>query len=162
MVNKNQSIIDFLLECPEIKQNSLYFNFISAKDTNKQIITQSNDKSLNRTYIDGSVLKRYTFTIISFISIAPNPIPKIEGKVDENVSDLVNIQSIIDWVTEQNDNYNYPDFGEHCEINSIEALSENPNLDGIDNSSSPPLAKYSLTIRVEYLDMSKCTWNKEV
>lgn len=160
MVNKNQAIIDFLIQCDEIKGSSLYFNFINAKDTNKQIITQSNDKSLNRTYIDGSVLKRYTFTVIAFMSVAPNPIPKVEGMMDENVRDLVDVQSVIDWVTEQNENRNFPDFGEDCEIEAIQALSENPNLDGIDNNTSPPLAKYSLTIRVEYIDHAKVVWNK--
>lgn len=160
MVNKNQAIIDFLIQCDEIKGSSLYFNFINAKDTNKQIITQSNDKSLNRTYIDGSVLKRYTFTVIAFMSVAPNPIPKVEGMMDENVRDLVDVQSVIDWVTQQNDERNFPDFGEECEIEEIQALSENPNLDGIDNNTSPPLAKYSLTIRVEYIDHTKAVWNK--
>ncbi len=160
MVNKNQAIIDFLIQCDEIKGSSLYFNFINAKDTNKQIITQSNDKSLNQTFIDGSVLKRYTFTVISFMSVAPNPIPKVEGMMDENVRDLVDVQSVIDWVTQQNEERNFPDFGEECEIEEIQALSENPNLDGIDNSTSPPLAKYSLTIRVEYIDHTKAVWNK--
>lgn len=160
MVNKNQAIIDFLIQCDEIKGSSLYFNFINAKDTNKQIITQSNNKSLNRTYIDGSVLKRYTFTVIAFMSVAPNPIPKVEGMMDENVRDLVDVQSVIDWVTQQNDERNFPDFGEECEIEEIQALSENPNLDGIDNNTSPPLAKYSLTIRVEYIDHTKAVWNK--
>ena len=160
MANKNQAIIDFLIQCDEIKGSSLYFNFINAKDTNKQIITQSNDKSLNRTYIDGSVLKRYTFTVIAFMSVAPNPIPKVEGMMDENVRDLVDVQSVIDWVTQQNDERNFPDFGEECEIEEIQALSENPNLDGIDNNTSPPLAKYSLTIRVEYIDHAKAVWNK--
>ena len=160
MVDKNQAIIDFLIQCDEIKRSSLYFNFINAKDTNKQIITQSNDKSLNQTFIDGSVLKRYTFTVISFMSVAPNPIPKVEGMTDENVRDLVDVQSVIDWVTAQNEERNFPNFGEECEIEEIQALSENPNLDGIDNSTSPPLAKYSLTIRVEYIDHTKAVWNK--
>ena len=159
-MNKNQAVIDFLIQCDEIKNSSLYFNFINAKDTNKQIITQSNDKSLNRTYIDGSVLKRYTFNIIAFTSITTNAVPKVEGMTDENVNDLMDVQAIIDWITEQNELQNFPDFGDMCDIDNIEALSENPNLDGIDNSASPPLAKYSLTIRVDYIDRTKCTWGK--
>lgn len=160
MVNKNQAVIDFLMTCPTIANNSLFFNFINAQDNNNQIITTSNDKSLNKPYIDGSVLKRYTFTIISFKSITENAIPKVAGMTDENVDDIMEVQEIIDWITEQHENRNYPDFGGFCEIDSMEALSENPNLDGVDNTASPALAKYSLSIRIEYIDKSKCNWNR--
>lgn len=161
MVNKDQAIIDFLITCPIIKNSSLYFNFINAKDNNNQIITMSNDKSLNRNFVDGSVLKRYSFILISFKSITENAIPKTAGMTDENVEDKMDVQSIIDWITEQNDLHNYPNFGEKCDIDGMEALTENPNLDGIDNTSSPALAKYSLSIRIEYLDKTKCVWNKD-
>lgn len=160
MDDKNQAIIDFLIQCEEIKKSSLYFNFINAKDANKQIITQSNDKSLNKFYIDGSVLKLYTFTVIAFTSVAPNPIPKSPNLVSENVKDLADVQRIIDWITEQNELHNFPNFGQHCEIEEMEALTENPNLNGIDNTTSPPLAKYSLTIRISYIDSSKKLWNQ--
>lgn len=63
-MDKNQAVIDFLLKCPQIKENPLFFNFAEAKDNNKQIVTIANDKSVNKGFVDGSVLRRYTFTII--------------------------------------------------------------------------------------------------
>lgn len=161
MIDKNQAIIDFLITCPSIQGSPLYFNFIHAEDNNKQLVTMGNDTSTNRTYIDGSVEKRYTFTIIDFKSISYNPIVQQEGYEDENVDDMATVQSLIDWINEQDDLNNYPDFGEDVVIESMTALTENPNLDSIDTTLTPALAKYSISIRIDYLDNTKKLWNKE-
>ena len=156
-VDKNQAVIDFLLTCPAIRDSYLYFNFTQAEDNNKQIITLANEKALHKQFIDGSVEKQYTFTIIDFKAVTPKPV--VEGRVDENVDDMVQVQDIIDWVTEQSDNRNYPDFGEDNEVEDIRALTDNPNLNGIDSTMSPALAKYSISIQIDYLDTSKVIWN---
>ena len=154
-LNKNQAIIDFLMQMDYIKDNSLFFNFINASNDNKQLVAMSDDKALDRTYIDGSVLKRFTFTLIDYKSITYNPLVNLTGYSNENVDDLLDVQSIIDWITEQNDLHNYPNFGSDCEIQSMEALSNQPNLNGVDTSLTPALAKYSVSIRIEYIDTSK-------
>lgn len=160
MVDKNQAIIDFLLNCPQIAYNPVFFNAINAKDNDKQIITQANDVSLNSKYIDGSILKRYIFTLIDFRSVIYQPLPKVEGYVNENVEEMLDVQSIMDWVNEQADLQNYPDFGENCIIDSMSTTSDNPNLNGIDTNVTPALAKYSMSIQIDYLDTSKAVWNK--
>lgn len=159
VIDKNQAVIDFLLQCPAIISNPLYFNFLNAKDNDKQIITQANDTSLNKNYVDGSVLKRFTFTLIDFRSVAYQPLPKIPGYVSENVEEMLDVQGIIDWVNEQVDNMNYPNFGAQCQIDTMVTTSENPNLNGVDTSVSPALAKYSITIQIDYLDITKTIWN---
>lgn len=156
-IDKNQAVIDFLLTCPAIRDSYLYFNFTQAEDNNKQILTLGNEKALNKTYIDGTVDKRYTFTLIDFKAMTPKPI--VEGRIDENVDDMLQVQELIDWVTEQDDLKNFPNFGDNCEIDSIRALTDNPNLNGIDSSISPALAKYSISIQIDYLDKSKAIWN---
>ena len=167
MVDKNQAVIDFLLTCPKINSNPLFFNFLNAKDNNKQIITQANDTAIDKVYVDGSILKRYTFTIIDFRSVTFEPIPKnlpIPGTttttdyVSENVEEMFDVQGILDWVTEQADALNYPDFGEDCEIDSMRTTSTNPNLNGVDTSVTPALAKYSISIQIDYLDKTKAIW----
>lgn len=157
-MDKNQAVIDFLLNCPQIHDNPLYFNFTEAKDNNKQIVTTGNEKTVNKPYIDGSVLKRFTFTIIDYKSVAYRAIAKQAGLVDENVEEIAEVQSIIDWVTEQADNKNYPDFGTDCVVEDMRVLTDNPNLNGMDTSVSPVLAKYSLSIQIEYIDYSKAIW----
>lgn len=159
MLDKNQAIIDFLLDCPQIQSNPLFFNAINAKDNDKQIVTVSNDVSINRNYIDGSVMKRFTFTIIDFRSVIYQPIPKVEGYVNENVEEMLDVQGILDWVNTQADSQIYPDFGTNCEIDSMKTTSDNPNLNGIDTSVTPALAKYSISIQIDYLDKTKAIWN---
>lgn len=158
-IDKNQAVIDFLLQCPAILNNPLYFNFLNAQDESKQMITQANDITLNKKYIDGSILKRYTFTLIDFRSVAFQPIPKIEGYTSENVEEMLDVQGIIDWVNEQSDSENYPDFGEDCYIDNMKTTSDNPNLNGVDTSVTPALAKYSMSIQIDYIDNAKKIWN---
>ena len=78
---------------------------------------------------------------------------------DANGDGIGDIQGIIDWITEQNDAQNYPDFGDKCSIEEMRVLTDNPNLDGIDTSTKPSLARYSMSIRIDYLDKSNKIWN---
>lgn len=157
-MDKYQAVINFLMDCPPIRDNKLFFNFINAEDNSKQVVTDGNDKIMQKPFIDGSVQKRYTFTIIDFKSVAYRAIAKQAGYPDENVEEILQVQDIIDWITAQADNKNFPDFGEDCHIDSMEALTENPNLNGVDTSITPALAKYSIAIRIEYIDYSKRIW----
>lgn len=156
--DKNQAVIDFLLQCPAIANSPLFFNFLNAQDETKQIITQANDKTLNKNFIDGSKLKRYQFNIIDFRSASYQPIPKADGYIAENVVDLLDVQGIMDWIEEQNNTQNYPDFGSNCRIEEMRTTSENPNLNGVDTQLSPALAKYSISIIIDYIDTSKVLW----
>ena len=156
--DKNDAIIKYLLQCDEIANNPLFFNFADRKDGNNQLITSANDKMLQRPYIDGSVLKLYTITILTYKSISYNAVVKQEGYPDENVSDFGDVQKIVDWIEEQNDLRNFPDFGKDCSIEEVEALSANPVLNGVDDSVSPPLVQYGITLRIQYIDNSKVIW----
>jgi hypothetical protein len=75
------------------------------------------------------------------------------------MEDMAIVQSILDWIDEQADNENYPDFGENIEIEGMSTLSTDPDLDGIDTSVNPPLARYSIGVKIEYLDNNKVLWN---
>ena len=158
--DKNQAVIDFLLTCPLIQNSPLYFNFVEAEDKRKQFLTMSNDKAVDTPYIDGTVLKRYTFTIQDYRSIAFNPINPYNVGNNENVEDMLDFQGFIDWITEQADADNYPDFGTECQIESMKALTDNPDMNGVQTAGGLSLAKYSVSIQIEYLDMSDTLWNK--
>ena len=157
-MDKNAAMIAYLQTCPAIVNSPLYFNFIHARNDNKQIITLANDKIINKRFIDGSVLKTYAITVVDFKSSAYNPIIQTNVEGNENVEDMDSVQEIIDWIEQQDDLHNYPDFGADCIIESIGANTENPVLDGIDTSSTPILTQYSVTIEVTYLDKSRIVW----
>lgn len=160
MIDKNQAVINFLGQCDSLTADhrSIYFNFVDADDGDAQIITLSNDVSLNKKYIDGTVLKNYLFTLLIFKSLSQNAIVTEAGYPHENVEDMSAVQEIMDWVNEQNDLHNYPDFGEYCTIESMETTSENPTLEGVNTDVTPVIGMYSFTIRIEYLDQSKKIW----
>ena len=157
-MDKNKAVIDFLLTCDYIKNNPLFFNFGEAKSDNKQIVTIANDTRVNTPFIDGSVRKRYTFTIIDYKSVAYKAIPRREGATDENLENAFESQQVIDWVEEQSDLHNYPDFGVDCKIDDMRVVTDQPNMNGVDRNITPALAKYSISIRIDYIDYSKAIW----
>lgn len=122
-------------------------------------MTLANDKQMDKPYIDGSVLKRYTFTIQDFRSVAFNALNALNIGGNENVEDMLDCQGLIDWITEQATQQNYPNFGDKCLIESMEALTDNPDMNGIQAAGGLNLAKYSVNIRIEYLDISQKIWN---
>lgn len=158
MVDKNSAMISYLLSCEEISQSTLYFNFANIKDSITQFITLSQDVAVDTPYIDGSVLKRYSLTVISYLSISENPIVKVAGYTNENVSDMAEVQTLIDWIKAQNEERNFPNFGNDCLVESIRTTTNNPVLDQIDATKTPPLAKYTFTVQVDYIDYSKKLW----
>ena len=161
MEDKNQAVIDFLLDCPIIQANPLFFNFINAKDKSKQVTAIATNTSINKKYIDGSVLKRYLFSITDFCSVSFQAIPKVQAGttgpqyISENVADLQLVQDLMNWITEQADAYNFPDFGEDCIVEEMTTTTNMPNLNGVDTQVTPALAKYTITIQIDYLDTSK-------
>ena len=157
-VDKNQAVINYILQCPQIQSTPLYFNFINAKDNTVQILTSSNDKYLNKPDITGAVEKQYSFTIMVFKSITDDAVVKLEGFAHENVEELSYIQELIDWIAVQDDNRNYPNFGNECEVDSIRTTEETPKLEAINAQVSPALAMYSVTIQITYIDNSKKLW----
>ena len=157
MVDKNKACIDFLITCPAIQNSPLYFNFTQAEDDNKQFVATGNEKTLNKKFVDGSVQKRYTFTIIDYRSVAYQAIVKDPEFIEnnENLEELLDVQSFIEWLEEQADAYNFPDFGEDCFIEDMRTTTESPNLNGVDTSLTPALAKYSISVQIDYIDYSK-------
>lgn len=157
-VDKTKAILDFITTYSGIEQSPIFVNFISAKDNDVQVVTDDNEKYLNRPFVDGSVMKQYTFSIIVTRTITSMAIAKDEI-IGENIDDLADIQAFMDWVNEQGENHIYPDFGEQCVIEEMHTTAENPSIDGINTEVSPALALYSMEIRIDYIDYSKVIWS---
>lgn len=157
-VDKNQAIVDFLLQSPYFVNAPVFFNFAKSKDDNKQVVTVSNDTITHRPFIDGSVMKRYTFTIYDYRSISYNPIIQAPGYPDENIEEMSKVQELIDWIREQAESRNFPNFGADCEVDSMLVLTDNPVLSGVDTSLQPVLARYSISIQIDYIDNAKKAW----
>lgn len=158
MGSKNEAVIDFLMQCPAIQENPLFFNFADENDGNNHFITETDN--IKTKFVDGSIKKQYTFTIASYKSIAHIALIKEDDKIkSQNLEDMTIVQSIIDWIDEQASQQNFPDFGEGCMVEEMETLTTDPDLSGIDTSVNPPIAKYSVAVRIGYIDTSKVLWN---
>lgn len=155
-MDKNQTMIDFIMTCPILQNNPLFFNFAESGDGNNHFITET-DKATRKPYIDGSQEKEYTFTLASYKSISHNAI--IEGAPNENIEEMAEVQSILDWIEEQNDLRNFPDFGDAIEVEMMSPITTDPEFDGIDTSVNPPIVRYSIGVVVTYLDNTKKLWN---
>ena len=159
-VDKSSAVIEYLSNCPAMANSPLFFNFAQKEDENQLFATYADSTDIEKKYIDGSKECAYTFTIMIYKSIAYNPI--VEGLSDENIEEYLDVESIYEWIEEQNDNYIFPDFGADCVIDSIEILTNRPVVDASKQSEDdmqPALAQYSLGIRIKYLDTSKVLWN---
>jgi hypothetical protein len=155
-MDKNQVMIAFLQNCQTISDNPLFFNFGNIEDNANQAITASDDVALQKPYVDGSVLKRFTFHIDSFKTIAYNPV--IQGHNDNNLEGFKEVQALIDWINTQGDNNIFPDFGTDCIIETMQTTTNKPELISVESGMSPPVAIYRVSIRIEYVDFSKCLW----
>lgn len=157
-MDKNKAVVTYLLTCPYIQSSPLFYNFGKAESDNKQMVTQATDKRVNTPFIDGSVRKVYTFTIIDYKSVAYRAVVNREGVSDENLDNALEAQQVIDWIEEQSNLRNYPNFGADCVIDNIVAVTDQPNMNGVDRAVTPALAKYSISIKIEYIDYSKAIW----
>lgn len=157
-MDKNKATIDFLLSCEAIHNSPLYFNLSHSEAGSKLFVTQEDDKNIEEPYINGSVKKRYSLTVISFCSMSAVPIAKVEGKPDKNMEDYAEVEALMNWVKDKKSKEMYPDFGEDCMIEDMYTTASNPKIDYIDASVTPPIAKYSFTLRVEYIDNSEALW----
>lgn len=157
-MDKNQAVIEYLLNYPAVSGNSLFFNFAEESDNSTQIVTHGDDTILDETYIDGSVMKVFTFTMLIYKAVTYNPIVKVDNLVDANVADVSDIQELIDWLVTQNKNKVFPNFGTSCIIDSVEPTTNRPTLRGVNNEVQPPLAQYQVVIRITYLDTSNKIW----
>lgn len=62
------------------------------------------------------------------------------------------MQNIIKWFKKQVRLRNYPDFGDNVEIEEMYAVDEEPLLVAVDEEMSPPIAQYSMSFALEYVE----------
>lgn len=157
-IDKNQATLNFLATYDGVATSPIFINFMNAKNDDVQFLTESNDTALHQAYIDGSVKKRYTFSLLITKTITDMPVAK-DIMTNENVEDIAELQEFMDWINAQGENNVFPDFGENCVIEEMKTTAENPDLTGINTEATPALALYSMEIRIDYIDYSKIVYN---
>lgn len=157
MTTKTQAVLDYLLQSPAI--SAFYYQYADARAGAMQISGNAVDRASRRQYVDGSQQKRLDYTFTWYRPLACVPVIAGAESID-SVAASDDVQGIIDWIDAQDDARHYPELGAQCIVDRITCTTDTPRLAGIDTSSSPVLAQYQLTIRLEYLDMSGCVWGE--
>lgn len=159
-MSKDSIMLEYLLTCPSINENSLFFNYAEGEDNTSHFITEASDKSTQKPYVDGSIKKRYSFDIIVYKSLGYTPIDTTDVTADENLDELSEVQAIIDWITEQGELRNFPNFGDKIEVDEMYCTTDKPVLRGVfTDTMGTPMARYSITIQIDYLDKTKMIWS---
>ena len=159
-MSKDEIMIEYLLTCPYIRDNSLFFNYAEGEDNTNHFETNATDVSVQKPFVDGSVLKQYTFTLASYKSLGYRAVDVEDVSTDENIDDLEEVQQILEWINEQADNGNFPNFGTGYVVEEMECSTDRPKLDGMFNDAvGTPIARYSIVIRLQYIDNTKLLWN---
>jgi hypothetical protein len=145
-MDKNAVMIEYIKQCPEIDR--LFFISAEVKDGTQSFFPISNDRQVKK-YIDGSRLKYYDFALFEFMGGNTDPLPTDGAETHENVQNYQKMQAVIDWVGEQQEAGNFPNFGENTETQDIYSMTCNPTLAGIEKEK---IFRYMIQIRIEYLE----------
>ena len=122
-----------------LTNNYLYYESAEAVAGIRVIVPQYGDY-VNKTDIIGYKYKSYTFIFIAYEQLD-------EGTSDVNVNNMLVMDAFLEWLEEQKEEQNFPDFGENCDEYEIEPLQNMANLATVTEDG---LAKYMLGVKINY------------
>lgn len=142
--------ITWLLQSEYIKNNKIFLNAVQAKDNSLQIVTRQIARNSVKKYVNGSKEYPITFNILNYKSVTHDQLVKTMIGSNENLETLLEVNQVITFVEEMENQGNYPDFGENYEVQSVYCEYSTPSSPAIDGNLS--LAKYSIPIVCEVLE----------
>lgn len=139
MVNKHKVMRDWVSEF--LEDNNLYFEATDAYPGVRTLVPNYGDY-VNKVDILGNKYKSYSFVFVGYETIDP-------GTSDVNLTNMEVFDAFNEWLEEQKELKNFPDFGEKCRDYDIIILQNMANLATI---ASDNLAKYMLGARIDYIE----------
>ncbi len=132
----------FVSKVKELAGSMLNFNFSPESPNSISLLTNYSDK-VRKKCITGDALKEYGFSIII--------VKEYSSESDDLNLEAMNFaQTFMEWLEEQNEKKEYPDFGENCTIEKMENLQNMPNLSGVNYEAG--LARYMIQVRIIYTE----------
>lgn len=122
-----------------LEGNYLYFESADAYPNIRVMVPEYGDYT-RKTDVLGYKYKSYSFIFIGYEQIDT-------GTSDVNIENMEVMDAFNDWIVEQQENRNFPDFGDTCNEYEIVPLQNMANLAYI---SEDGLAKYMLGVRIDY------------
>ena len=140
MDNKNTAMLEYLRQYPGL-QSFLFFNSMVDQIGNTAVQTVSGE-TWEKKYVRGHGIKQWDFAVVKIAQADT-------GTSDINADETQAVQDFMDWIDEQNETGNFPDFSPG-KVLSIQNLQNMPNFAGIDNNEGT--AKYMFQCRVRYYE----------
>lgn len=136
MTDRNRAFWSWLMACPAIS-DYVTFNAIEEMTGETGIQTISN-AAWARRFLRGGGQQYLDFAVVQ---IKPHDM----GTSDVNFRQMLDVESVMEWVIKQSKNKNFPDFGENTSVLRIEPLENIPNLAAV--SEDGGRAKYMFQVR---------------
>lgn len=144
--------VKWLLQCEYIKNNKVFLNSVEAEDDNLQIVTQQIADNQIKKYVDGSKSYPITFSINNYKSISYNQVIKTMLDGNENITDMLDVSKIIDFVKDMNKQGNFPLFADNITVEKVYCQYKTPSTPAVDSGVFPTLAKFTIPIVCEVFE----------
>ena len=131
-----ESVRDYFLECPILKDGHLYIAYLNEKPTDYSIDPLVCSPIVKK-YSDGGSLRRYQFAFMSSEVYSQSEI--------ENMQNSGFYERLAEWIETQNKIKNLPAF-QDVEVQSIEVLSPGCLFD-----AEGTVARYQIQMEIQYL-----------
>ena len=131
-----ESVRDYFLECPILKDGHLYIDYLNEKPTDYSIDPLVCSPIVKK-YSDGGSLRRYQFAFMSREVYSHSEI--------ENMQNSGFYERLAEWIETQNKINNLPAF-QDVEVQSIEVLSPGCLFD-----AEGTVARYQIQMEIQYL-----------
>lgn len=139
---KTEAVTEWAKTWPEF-DGYLRLNAITTELGVNSLVTNYNDVAVDEPYLDGTAPRRYMFSLNLILDWS-------DGTDDVNLDSIKYASKLLDWVNDQFEEGNIPDFGEDAYITGIETDQNLPSL----NVTFPDeaLAQYTIAARINYVE----------
>lgn len=143
-MNIYSKISDWIKTYPDFSDYGfLYFNVLNFEDNNLALSNISSTETILKKYLDGSKLVEVTipFTVSMVKSYD-------KGTSGLNLTNIEDMQALIDWINTQIEADNYPDFDDGIDIEEFGLLQATPSEPLVNTDDS--LVRYQFSGQIIY------------
>lgn len=138
---KTEAVVEWAKTWPGF-DDLLKLNATKSEYDEKSLVTNYTDVTTGEPFIDKTAPRRYMFSLNLILSWS-------DGVDDVNIEAMQKASKLLDWVNDQFDEGNLPDFGDAI-ITSIETDQNLPALNFVFADDS--LAQYTIAARIDYIE----------
>lgn len=137
--NIHENLMDFLMKCPAFKR--WHFGFSQAENASVAIVPIPSKRYIAE-WAEGGGECQYQFAVAAFQNISHEA--HVSGQQTESVEDMALVQSVMEWIEEQNDDGNLPVLGGSLIAQEIKVLQDVPSIAGENDRIQKTLFSASL------------------